>query len=91
MLHAAERAQLAAYCLETDEEFYVGHPRGPVGELILGESVPGWTPPEIEVQGKEPPEIQAPEFDFPEPGMGPVRKFADWAQKRVTERLEMDE
>ena len=91
VMHAAERAQLAAYCLETDEEFYVGRPRGPVGELMLGESVPGWTPPEIEVQEKEPPEMQAPEFDFPEPGMGPVRKFADWAQQRVTKRLEMDE
>ena len=55
VMHAAERAQLAAYCLETDEEFYVGRPRGPVGELMLGESVPGWTPPEIEVQEKEPP------------------------------------
>ena len=91
VMHAAERAQLAAYCLETDEEFYVGRPRGPVGELMLGESVPGWTPPEIEVQEKEPPEMQAPEFDFPEPGMGPVRKFVDWAQQRVTKRLEMDE
>ncbi len=85
--HAADRAQLAAYCLETDEEFYVSRPRGPVEEMMLGESVPGWEPPEVEPPKREPPGMEAPEFPFPEPGSGRIRKLADWAEKRITERL----
>ena len=85
--HAADRAQLAAYCLETDEEFYVSRPRGPVEEMMLGESVPGWEPPEVEPPKREPPGMEAPEFPFPEPGSGRIRKLADWAEKRIADRF----
>lgn len=88
--HAADRAQLAAYCLETGEEFYVARPRGPVGEMMLGESAPsleppGMEPPKREAPGRLPPELPHPEFRVPEHGILAAGRIADWAQRRILE------
>ncbi len=53
---AADRAQLAAYCLETDEDFYVSKPIGPVGEMMLGDRAPHLLAPEIDFSELYPPE-----------------------------------
>lgn len=53
---ASDRARLAAYCLETNEEFYVGKPRGPIGEMVNGETAPGLGLPWWELEGVQPPE-----------------------------------
>ncbi len=53
---AADRARLAAYCLETNEEFYVGRPRGPIGEAVNGETAPALLLPEWTMEEKAPPE-----------------------------------
>lgn len=80
---AADRAQLAAYCLETGEEFYVGRPRGLVGEMILGESAPSLEPPGMEAPENLPPELPFPELPVPEHGMGAAKRLADWAERRI--------
>ncbi len=64
---AADRAQLAAYCLETDEEFYVSRPGSTIGELMSGERAPEWMPPDLDSEevflpGRRGYQLQAPEM-----------------------------
>jgi serine/threonine protein phosphatase 1 len=73
---AADRAQLAAYCLETNEEFYVSRPQTVVGELMTGERSPELETPDIEFYELYPPEpddrlwrpleLERGEVDYPE-------------------------
>lgn len=80
---AADRAQLAAYCLETDEDYYVSRPLGPVGELMLGEHAPELLAPELDFSELYPPEqrqtvlghslFSREEVDYPELAAPQVR------------------
>ena len=67
---AADRAQLAAYCLETDEEFYVSR-LGAIRELMAGELTLELEAPEMAVHdlllpGREQPSLEAPELSMDE-------------------------
>lgn len=63
---AAVRAQLAAYCLDRDEETYVSRPQGTIGEMVDGSAVPELTVPDVGVPEFHQPERSGPEWRVPE-------------------------
>lgn len=63
--NAGMRAQLAAYCLDRDEEIYVARPSSAVGEMMNGETVPELTVPEVELRKRREPERSSPEMKIP--------------------------
>jgi hypothetical protein len=81
----ADRARLAAYCLETNEEYYVGRPRGPIGEMVNGETAPGFEIPGFGVEETLPPEHTLTEWgtailerewvEYPKVGAPPQLQF----------------
>lgn len=63
---AGERAQLAAYCLDTDEEFYVSRPQTTIAEMRNGSTVPEFRQPEISAPELHQPERTGPEWKVPQ-------------------------
>lgn len=63
--NAGLRAQLAAYCLERDEEIYVARPGSTMGEMMNGEVVPDLTVPEVDFRSRKEPERSSPERKIP--------------------------
>ena len=94
-----ERSQLAAYCLETRQEFYVSRPQNVVGEVIEGRSAPGlpipqpgtssgsdgkWRALSLQRTQRECPQVSAPEIVIPDPPLPQLANaFKAWTGKEA--------